>query len=117
MSLGPSFACDERRSRRWFGSWQARGLAPNASDLALEQVRDEDREEHERLDQSETENHRRLNARRSARVTADTFERGRRRAPLTKTATEHRQADREARTERGHRRASGCAGTCSGLLG
>ena len=60
-----------------------RGLLP------LEEERDDEREQNERLDERQAENHRRLDARGSARVTGDAFEGRGCCAPLTETTAEH----------------------------
>ena len=65
-------------------------------DERLEEERDDEAEEHERLDQREAENHRGLDARGGARVTRDALERGSGRAALTEGATEDAETDGEA---------------------
>src|SRR6185436_9312094 len=71
------------------------------SDLAGEDERDDEREQHQRLDQRQTENHRGLNARGRAGIAADALESGRGSATLTETTTEHRQANRDGSADRG----------------
>src|SRR5262245_34031163 len=86
----PCRVSNTRRARRPRGSL----------DLAVEQERDGECEEHQRLDERETENHRGLDAGRRAGVPADAFERRSGSPALTERTTEGRQRDREARAER-----------------
>src|SRR5689334_9123385 len=76
-SAGRSCAWSERGLvfQRPFGAATDRAAPEALSDLALEQERDEEREQNERLDEREAENHRRLDARSGAGVTADALER------------------------------------------
>lgn len=65
-------------------------------EAALEQVRDDQREENEGLDEGQTENHRRLDAGSRAGITGDTFECCGGSAALTEGATEDADADGQA---------------------
>src|SRR5690242_5616565 len=65
-------------------------------EAALEQVRDDQGEQNERLDEGQAENHRRLDACSRAGISGDTFECGGSGAALTEGTTENRDADRNA---------------------
>src|SRR5690606_30125363 len=77
--------------------------SPESADLALEQERDHEGEQHERLDEREAENHRRRDARSSTGVTADALERCGSSTTLTRGAAEDGQADCDASADGSHR--------------
>src|SRR5690606_27037050 len=104
VTLRPSQTCVTSQKRRtqampgfFFSrravSYRPRGVDLLSGDEGLEQERDHEAHEHERLDERQAEDHRGLDAGSSAGVTADAFESCCSSLTLTEAAAEHRKTN------------------------